>query len=150
VVGDYLIKLWEWMKRGEEWSTHQAHAVVVRGRSLDDKKRYACSRQEIQNRSSEHGSNETNASRSTKDYDSSSPVSATGEEGAPEALNMSFGVGNYARRMLENLGWKEEYCIRHVDGSHVKSEAERQRTVQHIETAIERRISEVRPVYQLG
>ncbi|GJX31680.1 protein exportin 1A, partial [Tanacetum coccineum] len=38
----------------------------------------------------------------------------------------------------------------HVDGSHVKSEAERQRTVQHIETAIERRISEVRPVYQLG
>ncbi|GKG01061.1 hypothetical protein Tco_0305766, partial [Tanacetum coccineum] len=36
--------------------------------------------------------------------DSSSPVSATPEEGAPEALNMSFGVENCARRMLENKG----------------------------------------------
>ncbi|GJW81279.1 hypothetical protein Tco_0145254, partial [Tanacetum coccineum] len=31
--------------------------------------------------------------KSTND-DSSSPVSATPEEGAPEALNMSFGVEN--------------------------------------------------------
>ncbi|GJY04361.1 hypothetical protein Tco_0370301, partial [Tanacetum coccineum] len=29
VVGDYLIKLWEWMKRGEEWSTHQAYGLVI-------------------------------------------------------------------------------------------------------------------------
>nr|GEX26843.1 ACT domain-containing protein ACR4-like isoform X1 [Tanacetum cinerariifolium] len=36
----------------------------------------------------------------------------------------------------------QEYCIRHVDGSHVKSEAERQRMVQCIEAAIERRVSE--------
>ncbi|GJW66476.1 hypothetical protein Tco_0120900 [Tanacetum coccineum] len=36
--------------------------------------------------------------------DSSSPVSATPEEGVPKALNMSFGVENCARRMLENKG----------------------------------------------
>lgn len=35
----------------------------------------------------------------------SSPVSA--EEAAGEALNNSFGVGSYARRMLESMGWKE-------------------------------------------
>ncbi|GJS18801.1 hypothetical protein Tco_0413273 [Tanacetum coccineum] len=29
VVGDYLIKLWEWMKQGEEWSTHQAYGLVI-------------------------------------------------------------------------------------------------------------------------
>nr|XP_043612843.1 ACT domain-containing protein ACR4-like [Erigeron canadensis] len=36
----------------------------------------------------------------------------------------------------------QEYCIRHVDGSPVKSEAERERMVQCIEAAIERRVSE--------
>ncbi|XP_058194118.1 uncharacterized protein LOC131310885 isoform X1 [Rhododendron vialii] len=35
----------------------------------------------------------------------SSPVSA--EEAAGEALNNSFGVGSYARRILESMGWKE-------------------------------------------
>lgn len=29
------------------------------------------------------------------------------EEAAAEALTMSFGAGSYARRMLENMGWKE-------------------------------------------
>lgn len=33
------------------------------------------------------------------------PVSA--EEAAGEALNNSFGVGSYARRILESMGWKE-------------------------------------------
>ncbi|XP_070044258.1 ACT domain-containing protein ACR4-like isoform X2 [Nicotiana tomentosiformis] len=36
----------------------------------------------------------------------------------------------------------QEYCIRHVDGSPVKSDAERQRVIQCLEAAIERRVSE--------
>ncbi|KAG6511001.1 hypothetical protein ZIOFF_029050 [Zingiber officinale] len=36
----------------------------------------------------------------------------------------------------------QEYCIRHIDGSVVNSEAERQRVVQCLEAAIERRVSE--------
>ncbi|CAK9186229.1 unnamed protein product [Ilex paraguariensis] len=36
----------------------------------------------------------------------------------------------------------QEYCIRHVDGSPVKSDAERQRVVQCLQAAIERRVSE--------
>ncbi|XP_058183540.1 ACT domain-containing protein ACR4-like [Rhododendron vialii] len=36
----------------------------------------------------------------------------------------------------------QEYCIRHVDGSPVKSDAERQRLVHCLEAAIERRVSE--------
>lgn len=45
--------------------------------------------------------------KKSADDDSSTPTSATPEEAAAEALNMSFGVGSYARRMLENMGWKE-------------------------------------------
>ncbi|KAI3773596.1 hypothetical protein L1987_48126 [Smallanthus sonchifolius] len=37
----------------------------------------------------------------------SSPVSATPEEAASEALKLSFGDGSYARRIIENMGWKE-------------------------------------------
>lgn len=36
----------------------------------------------------------------------------------------------------------QEYCIRHIDGSPVKSEAERQRVIQCLEAAIQRRVSE--------
>uniref|UniRef100_A0A5B6ZN44 ACT domain-containing protein ACR n=1 Tax=Davidia involucrata TaxID=16924 RepID=A0A5B6ZN44_DAVIN len=36
----------------------------------------------------------------------------------------------------------QEYCIRHVDGSPVKSDAERQRLIHCLEAAIERRVSE--------
>ncbi|KAL6983294.1 ACT domain-containing protein acr4 [Sarracenia purpurea var. burkii] len=36
----------------------------------------------------------------------------------------------------------QEYCIRHIDGSPVKSDAERQRLIQCLEAAIERRVSE--------
>ncbi|XP_071927055.1 ACT domain-containing protein ACR4-like isoform X2 [Coffea arabica] len=36
----------------------------------------------------------------------------------------------------------QEYCVRHVDGSPVKSDAERQRVIQCLEAAIERRVSE--------
>ncbi|XP_059648719.1 ACT domain-containing protein ACR4-like [Cornus florida] len=36
----------------------------------------------------------------------------------------------------------QEYCIRHVDGSPVNSDAERQRLIQCLEAAIERRVSE--------
>ncbi|KAL3501537.1 hypothetical protein ACH5RR_035986 [Cinchona calisaya] len=36
----------------------------------------------------------------------------------------------------------QEYCIRHVDGSPVKSDAERQRVIQCLEAAILRRVSE--------
>lgn len=38
----------------------------------------------------------------------------------------------------------KEYCIRHVDGFPVNSEAERQRVIQCLEAAIERRVSEVK------
>ncbi|KAF4362729.1 hypothetical protein G4B88_018347 [Cannabis sativa] len=37
----------------------------------------------------------------------SSPVSDSTEEAAAEALNMTFGAGSYARKILENMGWKE-------------------------------------------
>ncbi|CDP16957.1 unnamed protein product [Coffea canephora] len=37
----------------------------------------------------------------------SSPTSACPEEAAAESLNISFGAGSYARRLLENMGWKE-------------------------------------------
>lgn len=37
----------------------------------------------------------------------------------------------------------KEYYIRHVDGSPVNSEAERERVIQCLEAAIERRVSEV-------
>ncbi|KAK2983905.1 hypothetical protein RJ640_008064 [Escallonia rubra] len=36
----------------------------------------------------------------------------------------------------------QEYCIRHIDGSPLKSDAERQRVIQCLEAAIERRVSE--------
>ncbi|XP_050203883.1 ACT domain-containing protein ACR4 isoform X1 [Mercurialis annua] len=36
----------------------------------------------------------------------------------------------------------QEYCIRHIDGSPVKSDAERMRIIQCLEAAIERRVSE--------
>lgn len=37
----------------------------------------------------------------------------------------------------------QEYYIRHLDGSPVNSDAERQRLIQCLEAAIERRVSEV-------
>lgn len=43
--------------------------------------------------------------KKTTDVDSES--SAIPEEAAAEAFNMSFGVGSYARRILEGMGWKE-------------------------------------------
>ncbi|XP_073131413.1 ACT domain-containing protein ACR4-like isoform X1 [Henckelia pumila] len=36
----------------------------------------------------------------------------------------------------------QEYCVRHVDGSPLKSDAERQRVIQCLEAAIQRRVSE--------
>lgn len=41
------------------------------------------------------------------DSEALSPVSDCPEEAAAESLNMSFGAGSYARRLLENMGWKE-------------------------------------------
>ncbi|GAB2269798.1 hypothetical protein Dimus_004716 [Dionaea muscipula] len=38
--------------------------------------------------------------------ESSSPVSTTTEEAASEALDLALGAGSYARRMLENMGWR--------------------------------------------
>ncbi|KAK3037551.1 hypothetical protein RJ639_030359 [Escallonia herrerae] len=37
----------------------------------------------------------------------SSPDSACAEEAAAESWNMSFGADSYARRILQNMGWKE-------------------------------------------
>lgn len=39
----------------------------------------------------------------------SSPVSSCPQEAAAEALEMSFGAGSYARKLLENMGWKEVF-----------------------------------------
>ena len=40
----------------------------------------------------------------------SSPDSVSMDEAAAEALDMSFGAGSYARRILESMGWKEVFC----------------------------------------
>jgi len=44
-----------------------------------------------------------------------------------------------------NILWLlvQEYYIKHIDGSPVKSDAERQRVIQCLAAAIERRVSEV-------
>lgn len=44
----------------------------------------------------------------------------------------------------------QEYYIRHIDGSPVNSDAERQRVIQCLEAAIERRVSEVSTLNRLG
>ncbi|KAK9108152.1 hypothetical protein Syun_024163 [Stephania yunnanensis] len=48
--------------------------------------------------------------------EASSPVSNSTEEAAAEALDMSFGADSYARRIMENMGWKEGEAL----GSTVK------------------------------
>lgn len=45
--------------------------------------------------------------------------------------------------MFLSLFCLQEYCIRHLDGSPVNSDAERQRLIQCLEAAIERRVCEV-------
>ncbi|KAJ1385064.1 G-patch domain [Sesbania bispinosa] len=41
-------------------------------------------------------------------YDTpSSPVACSPQEATSEALEMSFGAGSYARKLLESMGWKE-------------------------------------------
>ncbi|XP_025014222.1 uncharacterized protein LOC8278316 isoform X2 [Ricinus communis] len=42
-----------------------------------------------------------------EDVFGTSPVSTSTEEAAAKALNMSLGAGSYARKILENMGWKE-------------------------------------------
>ncbi|GKA27322.1 ACT domain-containing protein ACR4-like protein [Tanacetum coccineum] len=70
---------------------------------------------------------------------------------ARELKTMVSSGGTHTERRLHQMmledrdferGSCSEYCITHVDGSHVKSEAERQRMVQCIEAAIEIRVSE--------
>ncbi|XP_074375914.1 uncharacterized protein LOC141717649 isoform X2 [Apium graveolens] len=46
----------------------------------------------------------------------SSPVSDNHEVAAAESLNMSFGAGSYARKILESMGWQEGEAL----GSSVK------------------------------
>lgn len=41
------------------------------------------------------------------------------------------------------LAYMQEFWIRHIDGSPFKSDAERQRVTEYLETAIERRVSMV-------
>jgi hypothetical protein len=54
---------------------------------------------------------------------------------------LCFGCSSiFANFVWMNL---QEYYIRHIDGSPVKSDAERQRVIQCLEAAIERRVSEV-------
>ncbi|XP_062028076.1 uncharacterized protein LOC133743991 [Rosa rugosa] len=44
--------------------------------------------------------------KNSVDGDSDRPTPSP-EEAAAEALNMSFGAGSYARKVLESMGWKE-------------------------------------------
>jgi len=39
------------------------------------------------------------------------PSSLPVEEAAAEALEMSFGAGSYARKILKNMGWKEVFML---------------------------------------
>lgn len=41
------------------------------------------------------------------DNDDDNEDSTCAEDAAAEALNMSFGAGSYARRIMEGMGWKE-------------------------------------------
>lgn len=58
-------------------------------------------------------------------------------------LSFSFLLGLIVRKLILFLSILKEYYIRHVDGFPVNSEAERQRVIQCLEAAIERRVSEV-------
>lgn len=40
-------------------------------------------------------------------YNTPSSLDASPQEAAAEALNMSFGPGSYARKLLEGMGWNE-------------------------------------------
>ena len=64
--------------------------------------------------------------------------------GAYQVWRLFFSRGDFSliSSLLPFLGIKEFY-IRHVDGSAVNSEAERQRVIQCLEAAIERRVFEV-------
>lgn len=45
------------------------------------------------------------------DDSTSSSVPESTEEAAAEALNISFGSGSYARRILKSMGWKEVFIL---------------------------------------
>lgn len=57
-----------------------------------------------------------------------------------QAISVSFNSEGILNSFFSIL---KEYYIRHIDGSPVNSEAERQRVIQCLEAAIERRVSEV-------
>ncbi|KAL8457914.1 hypothetical protein ACS0TY_034868 [Phlomoides rotata] len=44
----------------------------------------------------------------------SSPPTLPPEEAAAESLNISFGTGSYARKILEGMGWKEGEALGHT------------------------------------
>jgi len=43
--------------------------------------------------------------------DASPPSSPPVGEAAAEALEMSFGAGSYAHKILKNMGWKEVFML---------------------------------------
>ncbi|KAF6136618.1 hypothetical protein GIB67_016074 [Kingdonia uniflora] len=45
---------------------------------------------------------------STDDVETTSSVFYSTDQAVAEAFNMSFGAGSYTKRMLENMGWKED------------------------------------------
>lgn len=57
-----------------------------------------------------------------------------------QAISVSFNPEGILNSFFSIL---KEYYIRHIDGFPVNSEAERQRVIQCLEAAIERRVSEV-------
>lgn len=55
----------------------------------------------------------------------------------------SFAIGCSALWLGISVEWMQEFYIRHTDGSPISSEAERQRVIQCLQAAIQRRESEV-------
>ncbi|PKI59110.1 hypothetical protein CRG98_020476 [Punica granatum] len=70
-------------------------------------------------------------SLSNADDAQSSPPSVSTEEAAAEAMNMTFGAGSYARKVLENMGWKEGEAL----GSSTKGLLEPIRAVGNVGSA---------------
>ncbi|KAK4350557.1 hypothetical protein RND71_029870 [Anisodus tanguticus] len=91
------------------WSGHPAHnGSLVHQAALFDRDRVYRDRA-AERRALHGGFGVGPGQKKTPNSDDSVPldVSAGPEEALSESLSNSFGAGSYARRILENMGWKE-------------------------------------------
>lgn len=88
----------------ECWSSEHSHA-------LKQEKKKVAYRDRAAERRALHGGFGVGPGqkKSSSDVGSSpsSPILASQEEAAAESLNISFGEGSYARKLLKGMGWKE-------------------------------------------